>query len=86
MSENTCSTCRHITLSVAAVEAQGEKPARPAQWACRRFPPQTHFIVVLRGNALMGRHPQPTEEQRSAFPPIQAEWCCGEHTPLLAMT
>lgn len=81
MSEQ-CGKCRH------AFEA-GVREGKPAL-VCRRFPPQTHFIVVLRpatGGMLLKGSPQmmPMEEQRSAFPAVMNDWACGEWAASLAI-
>lgn len=70
----TCSTCRHH-LAMGQIGV-----AKAAKAVCRRYPPQTHFIVVLR-DGLQG--PRPVEEQRSAFPAVMPDWICGEYAPLL---
>ena len=74
--DKNCGTCKHSWMP--------PKPA-PQQLGCRRFPPQTHFIMVLRGNPLAGRPPHPVEEQRSAFPAVHPSWACGEWAPLLTV-
>lgn len=68
---STCEKCRHIVV-------MGQERA-----ACRRYPPTTQFIVVLREAKvqLMGQKApsmQPVEEQRSAYPAVQKDWTCGE--------
>lgn len=60
-------------------------------WGCRRYPPQTHFIIVLRQSkpALVmqgGPSMVPVEEQRSAYPPVKPDWWCGEFAPAIALT
>lgn len=79
--ENVCATCAFGFISQAGRDAAGDQPAQPVRMGCRRYPPQTHFMMVLRGNPLSGRPPMPVEEQRSAFPPVQPGWCCGEFQP-----
>jgi hypothetical protein len=71
----SCSNCRHMFTPLAT--NHNDKP-RPA---CRRYPPQTHFLVVLRGAV----QPKPTEEQRSAFPPVMPDWYCGEYAPQIGL-
>jgi hypothetical protein len=71
--ENTCAKCRYVDTSAKRA-------------ACRRYPPQTHFIVVLRPTAnqvMVAAKPamQPVEEQRSAFPAVMPDWTCGEWAP-----
>jgi hypothetical protein len=69
-----CDKCRHYF-----------KPPN-GQAGCRRFPPQTHFIVVLRQRSQLQPHVmEPREEQRSAFPAVVPDWCCGEFAPNLAL-
>lgn len=82
MSEHSCITCRH------AFEA-GVRNGKPAR-VCRRYPPQTHFIMILRpattAMALKGAgQMMPVEEQRSAFPAVMDDWECGEFAPSLAL-
>lgn len=68
----TCKTCRH--------SQEGKPPV------CRRFPPQTHFLMTLqKPTVLDNRPPMPREEQRSAFPPINPDWTCGEWAPAIAV-
>lgn len=79
---NSCITCRY------AFEA-GVRDGKPAR-VCRRYPPQTHFIVVLRqsttAQTLKGAgQMMPVEEQRSAFPAVMDDWSCGEYAPSLAL-
>lgn len=82
MSEQSCIICRH------AFEA-GVRDGKPAR-VCRRYPPQTHFIMILRpattAMALKGAGSMvPVEEQRSAFPAVMDNWACGEFVPRLEM-
>lgn len=74
----SCATCKHL-------HKPGNDKARPA---CRRYPPQTHFIVVLRPSNVMvqGGSMKPVEEQRSAFPAVALDWACGEWTPSIEAT
>lgn len=67
----TCATCR-FAYQISK------------KMACRRYPPQTHFIVVLR-NSIAAGGAVPTEEQRSAFPAVNPDWLCGEHAPAIAL-
>jgi hypothetical protein len=65
VSEPSCKDCKHSQIA--------------GRMVCRRYPPQTHFIVVLRkASAIDMKPPAPIEEQRSAFPPVNPEWYCGE--------
>lgn len=85
MTEKNCGNCSHAWTPPAPLEAPtaGAPKGPPPQMGCRRHPPQTHFIMVLRGNPLMGQQPRPVEEQRSAFPAVHATWLCGEWAPKL---
>lgn len=74
MADQTCKTCRFVDTSTQ-------------QPACKRFPPQTHFIVVLRPKSPLTPHIlEPKEEQRSAFPAVALSWSCGEYAPRLEVT
>jgi hypothetical protein len=79
MSQSSCGTCKFAFRY--GEMADGKERQRHA---CRRNPPQTHFIIVPVHNALMGGM-QPQEQQRSSFPPVQPDWWCGEHQPLMAL-
>lgn len=71
-----CDACRHYF-----------KPANYPQAGCRRFPPYTHFIVVLRPKSQLTPHiVEPREEQRSAFPVVMPDWRCAEWAPAIALT
>lgn len=81
-----CEACRFAITTQVAVESDDPEKAAPAKLACRRYPPQTHFLVVLRGNPLAGQQPRPVEEQRSSFPPVLPVWGCGEFAPAISLT
>lgn len=70
-----CDKCRHFF-----------KPTQ-GNPGCRRFPPQTHFIVVLRPKSQLTPHMlEPKEEQRSSFPHVAPDWACGEFAPAITLT
>lgn len=81
MSEKNCGACRYVYIGKAANDSKA-----PPQHACRRHPPQTHFIVVLRKVSALQPTMQPIEEQRSAFPAVMPDWSCGEWAPRLEMS
>lgn len=77
MTDHNCATCRHSLQA-------GVREGKPAL-VCRRYPPQLSFIIVPRQMppemVLRGAQPNqlvPSEEQRSGFPAVMPEWCCGE--------
>lgn len=82
----TCETCRYSIITQPAEVSDDPDKSAPAKHACRRYPPQTHFLVVLRGNPLAGQQPRPVEEQRSSFPPVLPMWGCGEYAPAISIT
>lgn len=81
MADQTCMQCRHSLIPTEEEKKKGQN------LACRRFPPQTHFIVVLRPkSALQPGAIEPREEQRSAFPMVLPGWKCGEWAPSIALS
>lgn len=67
----------------------GVRKGEPAL-VCRRYPPQTHFIIVpkMSENQLMVKAQPvmvPIEEQRSAFPAVMKDWSCGEFAPKIEL-
>lgn len=92
MIEQSCGTCRHHHLNkplASANDAAASAPkAKVEPGLCRRFPPQTHFIVVLRPvqSRLQPGQVEPREEQRSAFPRVLPDWTCAEWAPAIALT
>ena len=77
--ENTCLTCRHVRIP------NEDEKKQKVQTVCRRYPPHTHFIVVLRQSIASGG-PVPVEEQRSAYPNVMHNWTCGEYAPRISLT
>ena len=71
-----CDKCRHFF-----------KPEKSPHPGCRRYPPYTQAIVVLRPKSQLTPHiMEPREEQRSIFPVVMPDWYCGEFSPAIALT
>jgi hypothetical protein len=84
MIEQNCEKCRHVHQA-------GVREGKPAL-VCRRYPPQTQFLIVPRPAPMKiniatagttGGQMVPSEEQRSAFPAVMADWTCGEWAPAI---
>lgn len=79
-----CEKCRHV-------HEAGVREGKPAL-VCRRYPPTMQFLIVPRpapmkmaiaSASVQGGQMIPSEEQRSGFPSVVADWTCGEFAPKL---